>query len=137
MLAAHLECYFVSHKSKVTSYGFIWFWILCSVWSRICYNRLIAKSIIDYPILTSINKISIEIQFCSIMLIWGICYLLGKFYYSKSYIRTWANHWIHQRSDYLLVLLTEIGVVLLIIGCKHIVQWQGSTCWIDHYIEAC
>ena len=92
LLAAHSECYSISYKSKVTSCGFISFWVLCPVWIRVCYNRLIAKSIIDYLILASIKQIPTKIQSYLIILIWEIYHLLSKFDYSKSYVRIWANH---------------------------------------------
>ena len=84
--------------------------VLCPIWVRVCYNRFIAESIIDYLILASIKQISAEMQPYSIILIWKIRHLLSKSDYRKSYIRVWANH--------LLVLWMEIGVKLFIIGFK-------------------
>ena len=63
LLVAHLRYYFISNESKVTSYRFMSFWTLYSVWIRMCYNRLIAKLIIDYLILTSIKQISRRCNF--------------------------------------------------------------------------
>ena len=124
LLVTYLGYYFTSYKSKVTSHRFIRFWILYPVWVRVCYNKLIAKSIIDYPILVSIKQVSIKMQSSSIMFIQEVCYLLSKLDYSKFYIRIQANHQIHQISNQLLVLLIETKITLLIIRFKYIIQWQ-------------
>jgi len=95
LLVTYLEYYSTSYKGKVTSHRFIRFWILYPVWVRVCYNKLITKSIINYPILASIKQVFIEVQSSSIMFIQEVCHLLSKLDYSKSYIRTQANYQIY------------------------------------------
>ena len=53
-----------------------------------CYNRLIAKFVIDYSVLANIKQVSMKVQFSSIMFIQEVCHLLSRLDYSKFYIRT-------------------------------------------------
>jgi len=99
---AYLESYSISHKSKVISYRFIKFWILCSIQIRIYYSRLITKFIIILELWI------IDLVFFNFLFFFKILFLVFIFtikgmmwhhtwhlYKSQNIIKTWYLSQLH------------------------------------------